>query len=314
MGDLSQSVKKHPQILFGILMMVGFTIFGPTIDVFAKLAGEANIPVFQIALARFAIQLVWLLPIALYIGCLHLPDRKQTILYLWRGGLILGATSFFFASLNYLPLADAISIFFIEPFLLTLLGAAILKEPIGWRRITACIVGFSGAMLVIQPQYTEVGIAAAFPVGTAFCFAFYLILTRQMTQKSHPVTVQFHTSLAALILLMPVLLWMDDGPVEALDLVIIDAYQLALLVGVGTMATIAHLFITTAFQHVPVAVLAPLQYLEIISATLFGWWIFADLPNGMTIIGITIIIGSGIYVLMRERKIEKARIKTIQAG
>jgi len=307
MAENNIAVISGNRIVFGIFMMLGFAIFGPTIDVFAKLAGQSGIPVFQISAFRFAVQTVVLLPVAIYLRCLYLPGFAQAGLYLIRGGLILTATSFFFAALAYLPLADAISIFFIEPFLLTLLGAVLLKETIGWRRISACIVGFAGALLVIQPQYEAVGMAAAFPLGTAFCFAFYLILTRQMTQRAHPVTVQIFTSLASVALIAPVLLVMNNGPVAALDIVSVTPYQLGLLLGVGLAATVAHMFITVAFRHAPVAVLAPLQYLEIISATLFGWWVFSDLPNQTTVLGVIIIISSGLYVLMRERKLGLAQ-------
>ena len=287
--------------------MLGFCIFGPTIDVFAKLAGQAEIPVFQISAARFAIQAFCLLPFAVYLGVLRWPGRQEAGLHLLRGMLILIATSFFFAAINHMPIADAISIFFIEPFILTLLGALFLGEPIGWRRIVACIVGFCGALLVIQPQYETVGLAAAFPVGTAICFAFYLLLTRKMTQDAHPVTIQIFTSCAAFILVMPVLMIMRDGPVPVLHLVPVDSYQLSLLIGVGICATVAHMFLTTAFRYAAVSVLAPLQYLEIVSATVFGLLVFGDFPNQITFVGIAIIISSGLYVLFRERQVERDR-------
>ena len=132
-----------------------------------------------------------------------------------------------------------------------------------------------------------------------------------MTQKAHPLAVQIYTSLAAFALIMPVLLIMDNGPIAALDMVALNSYQIYLLIGVGIAASIAHMFITVAFRHAPVAVLAPLQYLEIISATFLGWWVFSDLPNQTTFIGILIIVGSGLYVFMREQQLSKARpVKT----
>ena len=130
-------------------------------------------------------------------------------------------------------------------------------------------------------------------------------------EKAHPLAVQIYTSLAAFALIMPVLLIMDNGPIAALDMVVLNSYQIYLLIGVGIAASIAHMFITVAFRHAPVAVLAPLQYLEIISATFFGWWVFGDLPNQTTFIGILIIVGSGLYVLMREHQLSQARpVKT----
>ncbi len=300
-------VAVASKTLNGILLMVGFCIFGPAIDVFAKLAGNADIPVFQISASRFVLQALFLLPFAIYYGLLRWPKKVEAALHLLRGSLILIATSFFFAALKYMPIADAISIFFIEPFILTLLGALLLGEPVGWRRIIACLVGFGGALLVIQPQYETVGLAAAFPIGTAICFAFYLLLTRKMTQDAHPITIQIFTSCAAFIVIAPILYIMRDSALPELHLIVIDDYQLFLLVGVGIAATIAHMFLTFAFRLAAVSILAPLQYLEIVAATIFGLLIFDDFPNQITFLGIAIIVGSGLFVLMRERKLELSR-------
>ena len=292
------------QTLTGILLMVGFCIFAPAIDVFAKLAGQAGIPVFQISASRFALQALFLLPVAIHFDLLRWPNRAEAGLNLLRGSLILIATSFFFAALKHMPIADAISIFFIEPFILTLLGGLFLGEPVGWRRIIACMVGFGGALLIIQPQYETVGLAAAFPVGTAICFAFYLLLTRRMTQTAHPITIQIFTACAAFIVIAPILFIMRNSTLPELHLIIIDGYQLFLLIGVGIAATIAHMFLTFAFRNAAVSILAPLQYLEIVAATIFGLLIFGDFPNKITLLGISIIIGSGLFVLMRERRLE----------
>ena len=290
---------KSPAL--GIFLMAGFCVFGPSIDMFAKLAGE-TVPLIQITAARFMVQLALLLPLALWLKCLHRPRRKEMVQHLMRGALILLATSFFFAAVQYLPLADAISIFFIEPFILTLLGALFLSEPIGWRRILACIIGFGGALLVIQPQYAQVGWAALLPIGTAICFALYLILTRQMS-TSHPVTLQIYSSVAASLYLLPVILFMQSQNIPEIEVIWPDIYQAGLLLGVGASATIAHMFLTSAFRYASVGLLAPLQYLEIVTATLLGVLIFGDVPDSLTFVGISIIIGAGLYVFFRERKL-----------
>ena len=260
--------------LTGIMLMAGFCLFGPAIDMFAKLASD-TVPLLQITAARFGFQLIF---------------------------LILMATSLFFLAISYLPLADALAIFFIEPFFLTFLAVLFLGEPIGWRRVIACIIGFCGALLVIQPQYQQVGWPALLPVGTALCFAFFLLLTRRMTQTGSPVTIQIFTSIAASLLLLPFIMVMHDGSVEMFRLKQPSSFEWVLLIGVGASATIAHLFLTSAFARAPVGILAPLQYLEIVTAALFGIWIFGDVPNLLTITGVIIIVLSGLYVLYREGK------------
>jgi len=295
-------MTDNPQShLTGILLMAGFCLFGPAIDMFAKLASD-TVPLMQITAARFGFQLIFLLPIALFMKCLYLPSLAEMASHFVRGLLILMATSLFFLAVSYLPLADALAIFFIEPFFLTFLAVIFLGEPIGWRRVMACIIGFCGALLVIQPQYQQVGWPALLPVGTALCFAFFLLLTRRMTQTGSPVTIQIFTSIAASLLLLPALVLMHDGQVEIFRLKQPSADEWLLLIGVGLSATIAHLFLTSAFARAPVGILAPLQYLEIVTAALFGIWIFGDVPNLLTISGVIIIVLSGVYVLYREGK------------
>jgi drug/metabolite transporter (DMT)-like permease len=128
-----------------------------------------------------------------------------------------------------------------------------------------------------------------------------------MTQDAHPITIQFFTSCAAFIVIAPILYTMRNSTIPELHLIIINDYQLFLLLGVGIAATIAHMFLTFAFRLAAVSILAPLQYLEIVAATIFGLLIFDDFPDKITILGITIIIGSGLFVLMRERKLELDR-------
>ena len=290
--------------VLGIFLMLGFTIFGPTIDVFAKLAGE-DIPLFQISASRFIVQIVIILPFALWFGGRLMPSGSESLLYLARGALILTATSLFFAALRDLPLADALAIFFVEPFILLLLAALLLKEKLGWRRLSACGVGFSGALLVIQPQYDTIGLASLFPIGTAVCFAFYLLLTRKMAQNISPITLQLNTSIAAALIIVPLIITFDGSGNTALDPVWPSPYHIMLLFGVGLTATIAHMFLTYAFRFCSVTILGPLQYLELVSATIFGLLVFSDLPNTTSFIGMGIIVMSGLYVLMREHALEK---------
>ena len=288
--------------------MLGFTVFGPTIDVFAKLAG-GTIPLFQISASRFVVQVIIILPFALIFGNNVIPTRAEIGLYLVRGALILSATSLFFAALRHLPIADALAIFFVEPFILILLATVILREKLGWRRLCACGIGFFGALLVIQPQYDVIGFAALLPIGTAFCFAFYLLLTRKMAQNISPVALQLNTSIAATIIITPIIILSEGSGNALFDPVWPTAYEISLLVGVGLTATIAHMFLTYAFRFAPVTILGPLQYLELVSATILGLLVFGDLPNMISFVGMGIIVLSGVYILMREHAIESMRKK-----
>ena len=216
--------------------------------------------------------------------------------------MILLATALFFTALRFMSIADAIAIFFVEPFILTLLGAAFLGERIGWRRLVACVTGFLGALLVIRPGFAAFGMVALFPLGTAVCFSLYMIVTRHTARSLHPVALQAWTALAAAVLILPVLVGFQDSGIFPLDPIMPEGRYWAYLIGVGFGSTISHLMVSGALRFAPTATVAPLQYLEIISATLLGYLIFSDLPNATSVFGVAVIISSGLFVIWRERR------------
>ncbi|WP_245306331.1 DMT family transporter [Roseovarius aestuariivivens] len=285
----------------GIVLMTAFSLLAPAMDACAKLIGDA-VAVGQVVGTRFAVQATLLVPLAFLMGWLHRPGLREAALHAVRGALIIVATGFFFSALRVMPIADAIAIFFVEPFILTLLGGLLLGEPIGPRRYIACAVGFVGALLIIQPSFSEVGPAALMPLVTAVCFAFYMILTRRMATRMHPITLQAYTGLAASALVLP-LLWVFDGSgIAPLDPVWPGQRELWLLAGVGLIATLSHICISFALALAPASVLAPIQYLEIVGATFLGYLIFNDLPDALTFVGIILIVGAGLFVFIRERR------------
>ena len=292
--------------LLGVFLMIGFSILAPAMDAFAKLAG-AVIPVGEILAFRFGIQASLLVPVGLFIGCMIRPSMVEIGWHFARAALILLATGLFFTALKFMPIADAIAIFFVEPFILTLFGAAFLGESIGWRRLLACAIGFCGAMLVIRPSFAAFGPVALFPLGTAVTFALYMILTRRTAQSLHPVALQAWTAVAAAILILPLLAIFQGSGFEPFDPVMPQGRFWFYMIGVGITASITHLMVSAALRFAPAATIAPLQYLEIIAATGLGYLIFADFPDEQTFLGIAIIMASGLFVILRERRASNTR-------
>lgn len=284
----------------GILFMVAFAAIAPVMDAFAK-ATPAEIPVTQILAARFGIQVAILLPLAAILRLSTRPTPRDIGLHLARGAFLLAATGCFFTAVRHMPIANAIAIFFVEPFILTLLGWLFLREAVGWRRLTACAVGFGGALLVIRPSFSDLGWVTLLPLGTAVLFAGYMLLTRSMSQRMHPLTLQAHTALAAAVLVIPPLAALDGSGLALWDPVWPRGLAVWTLLGVGIVATVSHLFITYALRFAPAGTVAPLQYLEIVGATAIGFVVFGDFPQPLTWLGIAIIVASGLYVFARER-------------
>lgn len=282
-----------------LLMTVGMLII-PGIDAIAKWV-SASISAGQVSWSRFVFQTLLMFPLFLRVpGMLFTPD---IVIHVARGGLIALATLLFFAALKYLPMADALAIFFVEPLILTLLAAVFLGEKIGWRRLSAVAVGFGGALIVIRPNFQTFGWAAALPLGTALSFAVYLILTRQLAQREHPFRMQFYSGLFGGIIMTLALAVGTASNTPVLIFVWPTAFEWFLLAALGVIGATAHLFVVYAFQRAPAVLLAPFQYIEIIGATILGLIVFGDFPDVLSWCGVAVIVSSGLYVFYRERTV-----------
>lgn len=297
------AIRGH-DVSFGLSLMVVAVLISPLIDIFAKLA-ITTIPSAEITAVRFVLQVIFILPVVIVRGTLLDLTWKKTGLHMLRGGLLVVTMLSFITTLKAMEVADAIAIFFVEPIILTILGSIFLKETIGWRRYTACAVGFLGALLVIQPSMQEVGWIALLPVVSAFGLAVFLLVTRLVAQHEDPWSMQFHAGVWG-ALFCGILIYIGDGTgSEIFDPVVPDSVASLYLLGVGITATISGVLGVYAYRAAPASVLAPLQYLEIVSATIFGWLVFGDLPDALKWLGIAIIIGSGLYIIWRERRVNK---------
>lgn len=288
------------RILAGVALMLGFCLTAPMLDVAAKLA-SATLPVGQITAARFIVQCAMMAPFVWIMGQSLRVARAQWLALVFRAALLLISTFCFIAAIRVMPLADALAIVFVAPFIVLLVGKFYLGEDVGPRRVGAAMIGFVGVLFVIQPSFAAFGAVALFPLGTAIGFAFYILVTRGLSRRMHPVTLQFHTGLIASLLCLPLLLLAQGSGTELMDLVWPEGIAWLWLFGVGCFAAVSHMMMTYALSLAPSATLAPLQYLELPVATLLGYLVFQDFPNALTLTGITIIIGAGLYMIHRER-------------
>ncbi|ETX28450.1 DMT family transporter [Roseivivax isoporae] len=288
--------------LLGILLMLGFCVTAPLGDAVAKLLGGV-LPVLQLVFLRFALQAVLLAPVVAATGRDWRMTRRLAGLTLLRTLLHIGGIAMMFAALVHLPLADAIAIAFVMPFLLLLLGRFVLDEEVGARRLGACAVGFAGTLMVVQPAFEEVGPPALLPLGVAVTFALFMLVTRKIARDTDPVALQAVSGVMAVVLLAPALLFLP-GPVFAW--VAPAGGDWALILTLGALGTAGHLLMTWSLRFAPGATLAPMQYLEIPVATLIGFAIFGDLPDPLAAAGIAVTVASGLYIVLRERALSRA--------
>lgn len=292
--------------LLGIALMLGFCIAAPLGDALAKLIGDA-VPLGQLILVRFAFQALIAWPVLRRGGqTLRLPRRLLGLVIL-RTLLVLVGIGTMVLSLRYLPLADAVAIAYVMPFLLLLLGRVFLDEEVGWRRLAACVVGFGGTLLVMQPSFAELGWVAALPLLVALNFAVYMMMTRRLGREIDPIPLQAVTGLFGTLIVFPVILLADGRGWPELDPIVPGTRETMLLVLLGVLGSVSHLLMTWSLRFAPAATVAPMQYLEIPFAVLFGWLIFAEFPDGLALAGIAVVMGAGLYVILRERTVLRAQ-------
>lgn len=288
--------------LLGIAFMTGFCILAPLGDAIAKVLGD-SVPLLQLLLVRFVAQAILLWPVIWFTRLPVRLPRKLFWLMVLRTLLHILGIGMMFSSLRYLPLADAIAIAFVMPFIMLLLGRYVLHEEVGPHRLMACLVGFIGTLLVIQPSFAAVGWPALLPIGVAVNFALFILVTRQVAKEVDALNLQAQSGVIASLLIGAVLLAFSGSDIDMLGMIAPNAQEWSLLIAIGVLGTVAHLLMTWSLRFAPSATLAPMQYLEIPMATVVGYLIFNDLPDPLAATGICITIASGLYVIFREQKL-----------
>jgi len=290
--------------VLGILLMLGFCVLAPVGDSIAKLLG-GTIPLLQLLIVRFGLQAVLLVPLIVLSGRSFNMSTRVAWLTVARTILHIVGVGAMFLSLQFLPLADAVAIAFVMPFIMLLLGRFVLHEEVGGRRLAACAVGFLGTLLVIQPSFSEVGVPALLPLLVAVDFALFMLVTRQIAKQVDPVCLQAVSGGMATVILCAIYALTAATGVLETQLVAPDLSIGLLLLAIGVVGTLAHLLMTWSLRFAPSATLAPMQYLEIPVATIIGYLVFADLPNGLAALGIVITICAGLYVVYREHSVAR---------
>ena len=298
----SQNPSPVNRTVHGLLLMTTAMLVAPAMDAIAKYV-SATIPAAEVGAARFLFQFIYLVPVILMLKGPRYFWPRRVLLNIIRAVIMAIATALFFTAVKWMPIADAISIFFVEPLILTLISALFLHEHIGWRRITAVCTGFIGALLIIQPSYSIFGAISLLPLATAILFAVYLALTQVISRTEAPLTMQVFTGLIGCIVLIAIMIPGTIMGIELLTPAWPGPFEWLLLAAVGLIATTTHLMIIHAFKRAPASTLAPFQYLEIVGATALGYLVFGNFPDPLKWAGTFIIVASGLFVLWREHQI-----------
>ena len=289
--------------LKGMGLMAVCMLILPMMDAIAKyMATFEGMSPGQVTFYRFFFQMACTLPLLLAVSGRAALSARRPWMNLLRGALHGAASLLFFTAVKFMPLADVFAIYFVEPFMLTVMSALFLGERVGWRRWLAIVVGFGGAMIVMQPSYEIFGWTALLPVLCAFLYTLYLFLNRAIGDADSPLTMQTFAGIGGTLFTAAALLAGTAAGEENFAISLpASLLGLGLLVLLGTTSGYFHLLVVRAFRMAPLSLLAPFQYFEIISAAALGYALFGDFPTASKWLGIAIIVASGLFIIWRER-------------
>ena len=276
-------------------MLLGMFLFA-AVDAGAKLLTEGLHPI-QISWTRQ----LGLLAGAIVLIAMHGRSILRTShprLQLLRGFLAAMSATLFIAGVAFVPLADAVAVTFVAPFMVTIMGAFILREPVGLRRWIAVFLGFVGTMIVIRPGMGVIHPAAFLIIIAAACFAVRQIISRALSDTDRTTTTVVYTALVGSTLLTVPLPFVWVTP---------DSEQLRILVGIAVLAAVAEICVIKAFEVAMAVVVSPIHYSMMVWCTFYGFMVFGQLPDGWTLIGAAVIIGTGLYTLRREYLVSHGR-------
>ena len=269
------------------------------------------VSLYEIYLIRTVVSFILIL-IFLIITKKPIVFKSQyPILTLCRVILFFFGFSSFYISLTVLPLGTATALFFVTPFLITIFAHFFLKEKIGPRRWSAIAVGFVGVYITLNPDFSNFNYLSLLPILCAFCYSLSMIIIKKTSDKDSVYTQTFTFYIGAIIFSIIFYFVMGDGKFNttehpAAQFIFREWFvdienSILFMVATGVTATVAFLLLFTAYSIASPAVVSPFEYSILLWSPLVGWVYFNEVPTLSTVIGILIIVSSGIYIFLREK-------------
>ncbi|MBL4918397.1 DMT family transporter [Szabonella alba] len=266
-------------------------------DAMMKQATE-TVPLFQAIAIRGMLTLGALLILARMMGHMQFRVPGQDGRRLgWRTLGEIGGTITFLLALQHMPLANLSAIMQVLPLAVTLGAALFMREQVGWRRMSAILVGFAGVMLIVRPGtegFNQWSVLALVSVG-------FVVLrdlaTRRFSASVPSVVIAVWTAVSITLTGFAGLAFEDWGPVGSADL--------ARLAGAAGFLVMGYLFVVMAMRVGDVALIAPFRYTALIWAIFLGWLTFGNLPDGWTLTGAGIVVATGLYTYLREHRLQR---------
>jgi drug/metabolite transporter (DMT)-like permease len=269
-------------VLYMLLTVMCFAVLETTAKYLTRFY-----PVPQVVWGRYTIHMLLMLVILGPRMRLGLVRTAQPGSQLIRASLLLGSTLCNFGAVSVLPLAEVKAITFVSPLLVTLFAVWLLREKVTRDKWAAVVVGFAGTLFIVRPGTSMLSPAATLALGSALCYSLYQIMTRRLSDDENPIVTLFYTALVGFVAMSLV------APLIARPVALV---HLPLFLLVGSMGVLGHYLLIRALELERASTLSPIGYLQLLWVTLLGFLVFGDLPDAHAVLGMAIIVGSGLYV------------------
>jgi drug/metabolite transporter (DMT)-like permease len=282
----------HPLRVAVPLIVLAGVCFS-TLDATAKYLVRDH-TLFLVVWARYAGQMIVVTPISWHRGGAGFWRTRHLRMQLARSLCLVVATLCFFGALRFLPLAEGSAISFLAPMFAIVLSMPVLGERPTRARWTAAIVGFAGIVILVRPGSAVFHPATGLLVMAAVANALYQLLTRRLPGDS-PHTTLFYSALVGTALLSLAL------PLAEIPRSVSWSDALFLIM-LGFLAGVGHWMLIGAYLRAPASLVAPFTYLQMIWATMYGYVVFGQLPDGLSAVGMAVIVASGVGLVLHERR------------
>lgn len=278
---------------------------------------SGDYPLHEIVLVRAASAIAVTLFVMRLEGGIHLMRTRRLGLHLARATLLIIANSAFFLALAAMALAEAVSIFFVAPLVITALSALMLHEAVGPRRWAAVCIGLAGVFVMLRPGEGALRLVALLPIVAAVAYALMQIITRRLGTTERASTIAFYAQAGfiAVSVVFGVVAghgrFAPEGDASLAFLLrawtIPSVSDAALFLGIGVLNGVGGYLMSQGYRIARPSVLAPFEYVALPMAVLWGVLLFDDWPDLITYAGMALICGSGLYVLHRESVLARGR-------
>lgn len=280
--------------LLGIVLMLGAVLCFAALDATSKILSQTfSVPL--LVWARYGFHLLLMLVFLGPTMRLRLVRTRRPVLQTVRALLLVGVTGFAMAAFRLMPLAETTAILFVTPLAVAVLAGRFLGERVGFARWLALLAGFAGMLLIARPGSDLSPPGVMFTLLAAACYSVYQIQTRMLSPSENTWTMLFYTALVGTVSMSLALPLFWSGPLPSL-------HEAAMIASLGIYGGTGHFMLITAFRHARASTLAPLLYVQLIWAGLFGWLFFGHVPDALSVAGAAAIVASSLAVAGWERR------------